>query len=483
MSYKGIYILGLVFILWLDTFARADRSGAGAANPGIDSLELEKERPDTSFEYVAHPVLRIMTWPLEKLVVPVFKTAFYPAMPPLRYIYKNDVLDKSLDLMRFGENDQIMLYPVLVIATGTGSLTGFTYRNYSIFGRPSEKLVVQYVWFVNGNQKLRSRLAFNGLAHTRLNMKLYFLADLVKNQYIPHPHTTYQGNYSDTSSGGAIIFSHPLLEKISAEARYYHMFHDFGHPPLGFDRVQCPEDAGGAYFFSEPECDKQRGITQKFHDNIFVLGLERNTVNNENIPTSGSEIAFRWAYHYVTENHDYHEWEAYLIKYFFLGIEKYAISAEEQKRLGPLNFDKIRQNLKYQNLKKRLLNRKVIATQLRLGQSYEIKGHDAPVYALKAIGNGTPLRGYASSPFRDYAMGALSLEYRFPIMNLVEGTIFNEYGLVGPDVLSFEMESLKNSWGFGLRFSREDIFLFRTQLGFHGSHIKPVINITVDTVY
>ncbi|MFC1585526.1 hypothetical protein ACFL5V_08280 [Fibrobacterota bacterium] len=481
--------LSIILFLLVSSVAVCGYSGPESASPELqtDSLEQKTEPADTNliYEYVAHPILRVLTWPVETFVVPIFETALYPAFPPLKYMNEAYVLERAIDLISFGEDNHIMVYPTMVIATGTGSLTGFTFRHHAIFGRPSERLIFQYRFFVNGNQKVRARLFLNKFGNTRFRMKFSLMHNRIKNEGIPQPQQSdiERGHYSDTTTGGGAQVSHPLIEKISALARIHYRYHDYGSPPLGFKRVEQDD-----YFFDFPSnWEQQRGINQKFHDVTWVLGLGRSTVNNSNIPTKGSEIAAQWAYHSTTKNHDYHEWDFILKKYFFLGVEKYAITPKEQRELGPLTFDKIKTTLKYKNLKKQIFKRKVIATQFRLGQSYELEGHNAPVYALKSIGNDTPLRGYGGTPFRDYARAALNIEYRFPVMRLVEGTFFNEYGIVGKSVYSFEPDFLRNSWGFGARMARHDIFLFRTQVGFHGLESDVLktatVNITVDTVY
>jgi hypothetical protein len=79
------------------------------------------------------------------------------------------------------------------------------------------------------------------------------------------------------------------------------------------------------------------------------------------------------------------------------------------------------------------------------------------------------LRGYTSS-YSDFATLGLSAEYRWPIDRLVDGVVFNEYAIYGRTWHSFDTENLLNSWGFGVRVRRPDLYLFRLQLGFHGLH-------------
>ncbi|MBF0431750.1 MAG: BamA/TamA family outer membrane protein [Fibrobacteria bacterium] len=447
----------------------------------IDSLQSGENRNDTNifYEYIAHPVLALVTWPMEKFVVPVIETALYPAKPPLRYMLNEQVLERAIDLISFGEKNQIMLYPTLVITTGTGSLVGFTARHKKLFGRNTERLVVSFSFFVNGNWKMRYRFSAKKIGGSKLNANIKILQDNVKNKKIPPPQTGTMKYHSDTSWGISSEFNHPLFEEVDVVSGFHYRHRKFDAPPKGLASITCGDDGP---FFASDNCVDDRALNTTFQDYSWSLGVDRNTVNNENIPTSGNHVNFWWMYHWVTDNRDFHEWELTLKKYFFLGVERYEITPTEQREMGDLNFSKIKKTLKYHNLKKQIFNRKVIAAQLRVAQAYEVYEGRAPVYALHNLSNDTPMRGYSSSPFRDWTKVALCLEYRFPIIRLVEGTIFDEQGIVGENFNTFELDQLKNSWGFGIRIARRDIFLCRGQLGFPGWG-PPVINITVDTVF
>jgi outer membrane protein assembly factor BamA len=106
-----------------------------------------------------------------------------------------------------------------------------------------------------------------------------------------------------------------------------------------------------------------------------------------------------------------------------------------------------------------------------------------PVYGLQTLGNDTPMRGYGGSRFRDYTVFSAGAEYRFPFLRLVDGVVFNEYGINGRSWDKIDvLDNIKNSWGFGIRVRRPDIYLFRLQLGFHGGD-GIQLNMSVDEPY
>ena len=118
------------------------------------------------YEYISYPLLQVVTWPLEVVVAPVVKGLIYPVKPPLRYFLNENVIDRTIELISFGQNDRIMLYPTMNLAPGTGSSVGLTMRYKSVFGRPTERLVAQGNLYVNGDSKFRTYLTASDLAGT-----------------------------------------------------------------------------------------------------------------------------------------------------------------------------------------------------------------------------------------------------------------------------------------------------------------------------
>ena len=78
-----------------------------------------------------------------------------------------------------------------------------------------------------------------------------------------------------------------------------------------------------------------------------------------------------------------------------------------------------------------------------------------------------PLRGYTRDYFA-YNMVGLSCEYRWPLVDMVDGVVFNEYGLFGRSWNEPQLKNLRNSWGFGIRMREPDQFFSRMEIGFHG---------------
>ncbi len=436
------------------------------------------------FEYIAHPILKTVMWPVEKVLVPGIEFAFYPAREPFNYIVDNNVIDQVLKMASFGPKNNMMFYPVLSLTTGTGSMTGFSYRNFDLFARGKERLVIQYSFYVNGDQKIRSDISAKNVFGSQVTAKLSTRFLRFKINIIPQPHfegvDSMQVNYADSSNKYALTLSHPFFEKVSVNAYAHFLQNRLRSSPYSSSLVQ-PDN----YFFNFPDSllARKRGLDQDYDEISLAAGISRNSIDNPNIPTSGSMADFMWYYHLTKSNHDYHNFYFKYQKYFFLGIERYTITPEEQKKMGNINFNKIKKLLDYKTLKQELFKRKVVVTQLYMGSTFEVPGHTAPINSLQTISNSLPMRGYSGSPYRDWSLMALSMEYRFPVIRLVEGTIFNEYASVGENYQKIvENKKIVNSWGFGFRIARHNIFIMRTQIGFHGLSGMN-FNITVNSAY
>lgn len=453
-----------------DTAATAD-GGRGT----VDSAALGAR----FYEYIAHPFLQALILPVELVLVPAVQALIYPAKPPLRYILGEDVIDRTLQLISFGHTDQMMLYPTLNLAPGTGSYTGLTLRHRSLFGRPSEKLVTMGQVYVNGDWKLRGYVTAERMLGTGFESKTSVQFHRMKNTSIAQPGSNLAWAYADSSNVLALAIGHRLIEKVGAKATYTFRDNRFDEAPPGGDPLVSD-------FFRNDDgvLDPSfRGLEKDWHDHILSVGLFRDTRNNENIPLTGSDAKLNWGYHLTDAGHDYHGWELIWTGFYKLGKERYEITAEEERKAGGMDVRKLLKQVEMRKLREQIFSRKVLAFHAYAAQSYEVPGNSMPAYGLRTLGNDTPLRGYGGARFRDYTVAAVSGEYRFPVMRLMDGMLFNEYGVFGRSWDKIDLtEDLRNSWGFGINVRRPDIYLFRLHLGFHGLH-GIMLNMSVDPYF
>ncbi len=445
----------------------------------IDSGMVQKDSNQVSkklYTYVAYPMLQIVTWPLENILAPAVKFSLYPYKPPLRYLLNNNVIDRTISLISFGENNQLMAYPTLNLAPGTSSYTGLTLRENSLFGSPNHTLVGRGNIYVNGDWRFRTYITSKKIYGTDFTSKYSIQFIRVKNSKVNQPGTPEFWFYSDNSNVFFTTFTHPLFGQFFGNTTFNYRDNNFGKAP------PQPKPLLSDFFKDEKGNynDTIRGLSSSWVDRTITMGITRDTRTNENIPLAGSNFYANYSYHLTDAKHDFHNWETSWTGYYKLGKEKYEISSAEERAAGGLSMEKVLKKIEYEKLKKELFNRKVLVFHTFLAQSYEVAGNHMPVYGLQTLGNDTPLRGYSGSRFRDYTIASFSTEYRFPILRLVDGMMFNEYGVFGRswDKIDY-IENLRNSWGFGIRVRRPDIYLFRLQLGFHGGE-GIVLNMSVD---
>jgi hypothetical protein len=446
-------------------------SGAPALQ---DSAQYKK-----LYEYIAYPMLQLATFPVELVLVPTVKLLIYPTKAPLRYMLNENVIDRTINLISYGEGDKVMIYPTINLAPGTGSYTGLTFRHQSIFGRPTERLVAFGNLYVNGDWKFRSYINAQEILGTGFTSKTSIGLNRVKNTSVNQPGTSSFWYFSDTSVTFTTNVGHRVIEKFALRGGFSYRDNHYGNAPPQEDSI-----TSGFFKNDSGVIDPvSRGLNDSWQDRSFSVALGRDTRNNENIPLAGSYFNTIYHYHFTNANHDYQGWESILTNYFKLGKEKYEVYVPPDKKSSATGVRKVLERMDLENLKNELFNRKVLVTHLYAAQSFEVEGNRMPVYGLQTLGNDTPMRGYSGSRFRDYAVFSAGAEYRFPILRLVDGMMFNEYGIYGRSWDKIDvLDNVKNSWGFGIRVRRPDIFLFRLQLGFHGAQGIQV-NMSVDEPY
>ena len=431
------------------------------------------------YEYIAYPTLQLLTWPVETLLVPVVRTLTYPSQQPIRYFINENVVDRMRNLVSFGDRNRYLLYPTLSVAPGTGSRTGVTFRDNAVFGRDQERLVAYLLYYVNGDYKVRTYMTASKALGTSLTGKVSAGVVRMKNTSANDPGTSHFYYYSDSSEQYQFLLQHPLFLGFNLLGDVMLRVNRLGSaPPNG----QPPPDTNAFFGPSVGGLRPTRGIGQSFLDRSWSVGLGRDTRNNPNITLTGSRLDVGWRYHDIGLNHSFQEWGGQYAKYFKLGRERYEITAAEERRRGGLSMDKFLSQMEYEKIREGIFSRKVVVVHLYAAQSFEIPGNRMPVYGLQTLGNDTPLRGYQGSRFRDYTVAGASTEYRFPMLRLMDGTLFDEYGVRGRSWDEIDYLNYKNSWGFGIRVRQPDLFLFRIELGIHGFS-GAVLNMSVDAPF
>ncbi len=468
---KSFLHRGLIFVAGLGVGLAAPAEAANGRSPAKPAAAsaADTSAADTTFvarayEFVAYPMLQAATWPIQNVLAPAVEFLTYPTQPPIRYFLEENVIERATGLFRVGAGGSLSVYPTLSIATGTASRTGATLRDEAPFGYEDGRLVAYFNYFVNGDIRFRAFLTASNLWDTPLRGKLAFGLSRFDNAvyYLPGTNRPYRHAYNaetyDAHLDIPVGLEFYLRGGAGLRQRRYGQAPGGSLSPLEGD------------FFPDGEASASaRGFGESFQERVVLVGLVRDSRNNENIPLDGSRLETAWMYHDVDGNRDYHEWEGRYTKYFKLGSGRYELTRAEEAARGGLALDQFLRNIEYQRLRRQIFERKVLVVNLYAGRSFEIPGNRMPAYGAQSLGNGTPLRAYPGSRYRHYAVAAASAEYRFPLLRIMDGLLFNEYGVVGDSFTGLDPgESLRNSWGFGVRVRRADMFLFRLETAFRG---------------
>jgi len=425
--------------------------------------------------------IAVLAWPFENVLQPTFNAILYPIKPPLLYVMRNQVIDRGVALITLGDHNQVMLYPTFNLKPGTSSSLGVTYRHRGLLSETGKDNWVNiYSKFINGDWDVRSKYSRSNLFGTTL--KSWAAVRVRQDRDAMVSVTGFQNHlfqYADSSWDLRGGISNPLNTHWNWEfsAGVEHKL--FSEPEVDVAMLPRSQDSLDVFDY------RLRGMYQEFWQYPLAIQFNYNTKDSDHAPTEGSLAAFYLGYVPVsnywnplddglynnTLSHNYYVMSAVYQTYFLIGKRQYTLTRAEskanQKYLQGMSLEKTLQLLGPEQLRETLLERKILAIQFRMRQMWDADPGGAPFVGLSELNSNAPLRGYNRSYF-DFNVYSLSCEYRWPLVDLVDGVVFNEYGLFGKSWSNPEWSNLRNSWGFGIRVRKPNLFLTRLQIGFHG---------------
>ena len=111
---------------------------------------------------------------------------------------------------------------------------------------------------------------------------------------------------------------------------------------------------------------------------------------------------------------------------------------------------------------------------LAVRNAWEFQQGSVPFYLLSTLDWKNQLRGFERGRFRDKAYVIFNFEYRFPIWDVIEGTMFVDTGKVFNGIDNFNVDDWRYSVGGGINFFFRDFILMSLQAG-HGGEGTQVI--------
>ncbi len=447
-----------------------------------DSVEVQKSTSSLSF-------MDIVSWPFIHVIQPVFGMLVYPVAAPLHYAFDNGVIDKAVDLITFGEKRNILIYPVMNLKPGTTTMLGVCYRHRNLI-KQGDYAVFEGNYYANSDVDVRVRYSKQGIFGKDLYASTSFNLYLDRDDGFVVPMSKDAFVQADTTISVSSQVGIPLTESrnlnLSFGAEFvYHVAYFPDTKDSILDDPKFPIN--------------DRGLYQNHFEFPFYVNLVFDNLDFPYAPSSGHRLSLKASYVLTGEyggiegedfsrvgmshaealrdggkNHDYMKVEAFYQTYFFIGKAKnYVLSAKEgrkaRKFYTDFSMNEVLRVWRPENLVETLFERRVLAFQYRFVGMWEMEKGGAPYSAFPTLNARFPLRGYTDAWTAPFLMG-LSAEYRWPVDRLVDGVVFDEYGVISDQINQWSKKNVYNSWGFGVRVRKPDMYLFRLQFAFHGLH-------------
>lgn len=448
---------------------------AGEPSVPADSAETFDKPEMTLSEY--------LMWPFSHVIQPALNVLVFPFSAPIHYAVKNDVVETGVDAITFGKDRNIFIYPTFNLRPGATTMIGFAYRHRNMI-LAKDYFVLAAGLFANSDLDFSARYTKRNVFGTEFLVGGRFDFEMDRNAGMSLPRSLTladsdeEFSYTDSSYSAEFRVGRPLpmIPNMDFQATFGVARKRFDIPDVG-DTVLSQHPLFNPY---------DRGLYQRYNQFPVKLALTYDNLDAPYVPTRGSRLSVSWNYTHVGDyggknsslrsnefSHDYQALDFVAQHYFYLGKDssKYGLSVKEarmaRKFYTDFSWEETLRLWRPENIRTTLLNRRVLAVQFRLRQMWEMEKGGAPFTAFSTANTRYPLRGY-SRVYTDYAMKGISLEYRWPIDRLVDGVIFDEYVMYGRTWHTFDREKLLNSWGFGVRVRKPDMYFFRLQIGFHG---------------
>ena len=431
----------------------------------------------------------IISWPFIHVIQPVFGMLVYPIAAPLHYAIDNGVADKAVDLITFGEKRNILIYPVFNLKPGSSTMIGVCYRHRNLLLQ-GDYMVFEGHYYANSDVDVKLRYSKQSLFGQKMYGGVHMNVYLDRDNGFILPGTKESFRQADTTVNLGAQLGFPLTESrnwnfsLGGEILYHDAdFTDTKDSVL--DDAKFPIE--------------DRGLYQTLLEFPFYVNLVFDNLDFPYAPSRGQRLSLRASYVIVSEyggianrdltlaglhrvgdlkdggkNHDFVSIDAFYQIYFFIGrAEQYVLSAKEgrktRKFYTDFSWSEVMRVWRPENLVETLFEHRVLAFQFRFQGVWEMEKGGAPYSAFPALNARFPLRGYTDAWVSPFLMG-LSAEYRWPVDRLVDGVVFDEYAVISDKVNHWSKKHLYNSWGFGVRVRKPDMYLFRMQFAFHSWH-------------
>jgi len=406
---------------------------AHASSPPLSPSPQPESGPDLDPEVTMTPpksygAKKIVLFPLE---VPayVLRGVTYPFLELSRLMERNRVPEK---IAKYYLHSNVVFFPIIQAGGGDGFGGGFAMQARNLFHR-GYKLMLYYEIFTDFDQRTAIALSTPPLVHIadqpltmhfgakfRDKNNAHFFGVGADSQQIG------EANFAYDRFGVGIDFDYPIIGELNV------------HIPLALSISDTKQDSDNNHpsvqqIYTPSELV---GFEQNLKYFVFGIVLGHDTRDFKDMPTRGGlqRFAFLRNQGLGTQQFNFNEYRLDIRQYFSLHTPRHVIS---------------------------LRNSWVIQ-----------QGDNVPFNLLTVLDINSPLRGFTSGRFRDRNSVLFNAEYRFPVWDYIDGTLFVDTGRVFHDFGDLSFNDWRYSVGGGIQFFyRHDIF-FRLQAGYGGEGVK-----------
>jgi len=407
--------------------------------------------------------LAVVSWPLLHIVQPTVEFLMYPLIPPLIYISRENLIEKGQNLITYGENKQIMFYPIINVKVGNGANIGFAYWHSDLFLQ-NDNLFFSPHLYINADRDATLRYTKKNI----LGSSFYWGAS---------------ANYNADGDNGfrdlkGVKYSFADSSFFLGQSAGFSLDENWGLGfglGLNFYRYDLP--SLNDVIIEGEEVDN-RGFYKHFNGYPLSVSLGYYSLDEPYAATKGRKFSFSYTYTPVSRyngsrDHNYHVVESRLVNYSLLGNRSYAMTVAESnanlEKLRNLSFKEAIEMLNPINIREEdILDRRILVTQIKARYLIEENEGKAPFTAMGRHGGNFPLRAYDDGYIAAPLVAGVSAEYRWPIDRFADALIFNEYGIFGKDFSRLSTDNIRNSYGFGFRIRTPRFFITRFSVAFHG---------------
>lgn len=155
----------------------------------------------------------------------------------------------------------------------------------------------------------------------------------------------------------------------------------------------------------------------------------------------------------------------------------YSLTYHRFQGLTHKGFDYHQFDLEAQHYFRLKVPRLVLALHNHWTFQAESGGGEIPFYRLAMLDVNSPLRGFDTGRFRDSGMVVFNVEQRFPLWDIVDGSVFIDTGRVFNGVTDFSFKDFKYSVGAGIRVTINRYYLFRLETAYGGEGMNVVFRV------